>query len=370
MTIPQTDPLAGYIAHRSEIDLAMEQCLESGHYVLGPQVTEFERELGDYLGGGPAVGVASGTDALVLALRGTGVRPGDRVATVSHTSVATVVAVELVGAIPVLVDIDPATYTMDPARLEEVVSRSGPDRPLKAVLPVHLYGHPADMAEIGRIAREHELIVVEDCAQALGAQVVDRQVGSLGDAAAFSFYPTKNLGAIGDGGAVCGTSTVTDSVRTLRQYGWRERFVSERPGINSRLDELQAAILRVKLRYLDAENERRRAVAQMYDDALGTLPIRRPSTREGFTHVFHQYVIRVPERDRLLLHLKDAGVSTSVHYPVPIHLQPAYQGRAELGDQLDVTEAVCGEILSLPMYPEIRDTDVETVVAAIAGWTR
>ncbi len=318
--------------------------------------------------------MGSGTDALHLALRACGIGPGDRVFTVSHTAVATVAAIELAGATPVLVDIDPATFTMDPNRLEEAVGadegRRTKDeghvnrpsslvsvvRRRSAIIPVHLYGHPADMAAILEIARRYDLWVIEDCAQSHGATIDGQKTGTFGDIAAFSFYPTKNLGALGDGGAVVTSDpALAEQTRLLREYGWRERYVSAIPGLNSRLDELQAAILRVKLRYLDAENARRRALAAEYDRLLADSSVRTPITRPDVSHVFHQYVIRSGRRDALQAYLRSQGIGTLIHYPAPVHAQPAYAGRISIGEGLPHTEAAAREILSLPMFPELSE---------------
>ena len=258
--IPQTDPHANYHAHRTEIDAAVQRVLDSGWYILGEEVVAFEREFADYVGASHAVGVASGTDALELALRACGVGAGDLVFTVAHTAVATVAAIELTGATPLLVDICPHSYTMDADCFQAALRDPPPGRP-RAVVPVHLYGHPADMPSICRIAMEYGLYVVEDCAQAHGAVIDGRTVGAWGHMAAFSFYPTKNLGALGDGGAVVsGDAGMAEKVRALRQYGWRKRYVSAAPGGNSRLDPLQAAILRAKLPHLHSENGDRKSV--------------------------------------------------------------------------------------------------------------
>jgi len=379
-TIPQTDPRANYLAHKGEIDAAIAAVLTGGRYILGDQVAAFEREFAAYLGAGHAIGVGSGTDALHLALRACGIGPGDRVFTVSHTAVATVAAIELTGATPVLVDIDPATFTMDPNRLEEAVrtydegrshlpvlgSSSSVVRRHSAIIPVHLYGHPADMLAILEIARRYELWVIEDCAQSHGATINGQRTSTFGDIAAFSFYPTKNLGALGDGGAVVTSDpALAEQTRLLREYGWRERYVSAIPGLNSRLDELQAAILRVKLRYLDAENARRRELAAEYDRLLADSSVRTPSTRPGVSHVFHQYVIRSGRRDELQAHLRNQGIGTLIHYPVPVHAQPAYAGRISIGEGLPHTEAAAREILSLPMFPELSDEQARQVAQAI-----
>lgn len=388
--IPQTDPRANYLAHQAEIDEAIRQVLLGGRYILGEPVAAFEREFAAYLGIGHTIGVGSGTEALHLALRACGIGPGDRVFTVSHTAVATVAAIELAGAQPVLVDIDPMTFTMDPNRLEEAVGRDegrrtndendGPrssgvnrrssvPRRRAAVIPVHLYGHPADMAAILELARRYDLWVIEDCAQSHGATIGDRKTGTFGDIAAFSFYPTKNLGALGDGGAVATSDArLAEQIRLLREYGWRERYVSAIPGLNSRLDALQAAVLRVKLRHLDAENGRRRMLAQRYTELLAGADVRLPAARPDVAHVYHQYVIRSARRDALQTHLRQQGIGTLIHYPVPVHLQPAYAGRIAVGAGLPETEAAAAEILSLPMFAELSEAQVHVVAAACADW--
>jgi dTDP-4-amino-4,6-dideoxygalactose transaminase len=376
ITIPQSDPCANYLAHREEIDAAVARVLEHGWYVLGEEVATFEREFAAFVGGGEAeaksaglesVGVASGTDALQLALRAVGVGPGDTVISVSHTAVATVAAIEQCGAQPLLVDIDPLTMTMDAEALEAAIGGCSAEGGCpRAVLPVHIYGHPAAMSEIIDVARRHDLRVVEDCAQAHGATLGGRQVGTFGDAAAFSFYPTKNLGALGDGGAVVTTDTaIAQRVRSLREYGWRERYVSAEPGINSRLDEIQAAILRVKLRNLAADNEARRKVAAIYGELLTGNDLLLPEQALGARHVYHQYVVRSSRRDSLRAHLRDRGIATLVHYPVPVHLQPAYAGRVGDPSGLVHTERIASEILSLPMFPELGEDRARVVAGAV-----
>ena len=346
MKIPQCDPRANYLAHQAEIDAAIARVLDSGRYILSAEVEAFEHEFAEYLGVAQVIGVGCGTDALTLALRACGVGGGDRVATVSHTAVATVAAIEAAGAVPVLVDID-AAFTVGCDALEEVDAR--------AVVPVHLYGHPADMPRIVEIARRRGMKVIEDCAQSHG-----RSTGAWGDAAAYSFYPTKNLGAIGDGGAVATSDPeIAARVRSLRQYGWKDRYISESAGVNSRLDELQAAILRIKLRHLDASNARRRQIAAAYSDRLSGLIV--PGDHPG--HVYHQYVVRSPQRDELQTRLRDRGIGSLIHYPVPVHLQPAYRGRLEHGS-LAQTERIVSEILSLPMYPELTPTQIDAICGA------
>jgi len=365
--IPQTDPKAGYLAHQAEIDGALRRVLEGGWYILGPEVEAFETEFAAYIGAGHAIGVASGTDALELALRGCGIGPGHAVFTVSHTAVATVAAIERCGAEPVLVDIDPVTYTLDPNHLEHTLHHHQGQRP-GTVVPVHLYGQPADMPAILDIARRYELRVIEDCAQSHGASLHGRETGAWGDAAAFSFYPTKNLGALGDGGAVVTNhSEIAERVRELRQYGWRQRYISAIPGINSRLDELQAAVLRVKLQYLDADNQRRRALVERYSRALVGEILGLPECRDDAEHVYHQFVIRAPERDRLQTYLKTCGIGTLIHYPQPVHCQPAYAGRLIHGNLIH-SEQAAARILSLPMYPELQDEQVMRVAVAIQSF--
>jgi dTDP-4-amino-4,6-dideoxygalactose transaminase len=359
MTIPIFDLTRQYAALAPEVDAAIAGVLRRGRFILGAEVAAFEREFATYCGATHAVGVGSGTEALHLALAAAGVGPGDEVITVAHTAVATVAAVELAGARPVLVDVDPARYTLDPAHLTAAITPR-----TKAVIPVHLYGCPADLAPILEIAQAYRLYVIEDCAQAHGAQYRGRPVGSWGDCAAFSFYPTKNLGAYGDGGAVVtANAALAERMRLLREYGWAERYVSHIKGWNSRLDELQAAVLRVKLDYLDAWNAQRRALAAGYAEQLsGVAAVQLPGAPAESDPVYHLYVVRVPRREALQQFLQERGIGTAIHYPVPVHRQPAY-GR--LGYSLPVTERLAGEILSLPLFPELRADEVQTVCTAI-----
>jgi dTDP-4-amino-4,6-dideoxygalactose transaminase len=369
--IPQASPGRDYRRNQKDIDAAVRRTLESGWYILGPEVTAFESEFASYLGLRETIGVASGTDAVEMALRGLGIGPGDAVYTVSHTAVATVAAVERAGATPVLVDIDNATATMDPASLGAAIAAD--PRPQgaqpRAVIAVHLYGQPAPMDEILAISRGAGLLVVEDCAQAHGATLDGRIAGTIGDIASFSFYPTKNLGALGDGGCVATNDpAVAARIRELRQYGWHDRYVSAVPGLNSRLDEVQAAILRARLPKLDADNGRRKEIAARYDAGLKNAAVTLPVTRAGVGHVYHQYVVRTPERDGLMVWLRDRGIGTAIHYPVPIHLQPGYDGRiAHFG--LATTERVAREIASLPIFASLTDLEVDRVIAAIVEWS-
>ena len=364
--IPQTDPRAAYLAQKTEIDAAIMQVLESGQYILGRAVEQFENEFAAYLGLAHSIGCASGTDALALALRACGIGEGHLVFTVSHTAVASVAAIERAGAKPVLVDIEPGGFAMDPAALDAALRDPPPGRPA-AILPVHLYGEPADLAAIGEIARAQSLRVIEDCAQSHGAVYRRRPAGSFGDIACFSFYPTKNLGALGDAGIIAtADATLAEAAREIREYGWRDREVSARSGINTRLDPIQAAVLSVKLPRLKADNERRQAIAARYDEGLSGLPIGLPRRRADTSHVFHQYVIRGKDRDRLREHLRAGSIGTGIHYPMPVHLHPAYRSRVALGPTgLRNSEKAAGEILSLPIYPQLADDAVDRVIAEI-----
>jgi dTDP-4-amino-4,6-dideoxygalactose transaminase len=367
--IPQTDPRAGYIAQQPAIDRAISRVLEGGSYILGREVESFEAAFANYVGVAHAVGCASGTDAIELALRACNIGAGDLVFTVSHTAVATVAAIERVGAIAVLIDVEPGTYTMAPHELSRALRMPHAGRPA-AVLPVHLYGQPAELSALRDIARVNGLRLIEDCAQSHGALYRGRPTGSFGDVGCFSFYPTKNLGALGDGGmAVTGNPALAAALREMREYGWRERYISACAGINSRLDSIQAAILGVKLGSLAADNAQRRTIAERYDAGLVKLPLTLPKRRTDTTHVFHQYVIRLAERDALRDWLHAAGIGTGIHYPVPVHLQPAYRGRFAVGPSgLDVTERAARQILSLPMYPQLSDEMIERVIIEICAF--
>ncbi len=359
--VPQVDPGAFYRQRRGETLSAIARVLDGGWYILGEEVRAFEREFARHVGVGHGVGVASGTDALALALRAIGVERGDRVATVSHTAVATAAAIEMLGARPVFLDISPAFFTLQAAQLEEALEVVPP---VKAVVVVHLYGQVADVPALAAAAARHGAMVVEDCAQAHGASLRGRPAGSMGAASSFSFYPTKNLGALGDAGmVVTADSEIAESVRMLREYGWRRRYVSETSGVNSRLDEMQAAVLRLRLPFLHESNRRRGAIAAAYDRGLARSGLRLPAVQPGSTHVYHQYVIRHPQRDQLRARLSAQGILTNVHYPVPVHLQPAYQARCDIAPGgLPHTEAAAREVLSLPIYAELEDAAVERVI--------
>lgn len=362
------NPHAQYEARKMAIDAAIRRVLDSGRYILGEEVETFEQEFAHYVGVRHAIGVGSGTEALHLALAACGIGAGDEVITVAHTAVATVAAIELSGATPVLVDIEPDFFTLDPDELEAAITPR-----TKAIIPVHLYGQPADLGAITSIARRYGIKVIEDCAQAHGATYRGRPVGSWGDLACFSFYPTKNLGALGDAGAVVTDDPqLAEKVPCLREYGWSthqgKRHVSNLPGWNSRLDELQAAILRVKLQFLDADNDQRRRIAALYDELLRDSDLVLPRRRADATHVFHLYVVRSSDRDDLLCALRYSGVHAIVHYPLPVHLQPAYLGRLSGADNLPNTERAAKEILSLPIYPELTDAEVRKVTETCVSY--
>lgn len=365
--IPTNDLLAGYLQHRTEIDEAVRRVLESGWYILGKEVEAFEREFADWLGVRTAVGVANGTDALMLALRAAGVQPGDGVLTVSHTAVATVAAIEMAQALPLLVDVDEHSYIMDPNKLAAAI-RTAQKLGIRcrAIVPVHLYGNACEMESLASIAAENELVIVEDCSQSHGARYKGQMTGTFGTVSAYSLYPTKNLGALGDAGViVTSSSEIENLLRKLRQYGWQERNNSLVPGVNSRLDELQAAILRVRLKHLDANNLQRQRIAGLYDEGLRELPVILPERRSDCEHVFHQYVIRGDRRDDLQTFCRRHGVSTMIHYPLPVHQQSAYAGRLPVVCPLDVTERLVRGILSLPISPSQSPEVTRQVIAVI-----
>jgi dTDP-4-amino-4,6-dideoxygalactose transaminase len=361
--IPRADVHAQRAALRGELDAAIERVMDSGRFILGREVEAFEAEFAAYCGSDHCVGVASGTDALRLALTACGVGPGDEVITVSHTAPATAFAIELTGATPVLVDVDAATYTMDPERAAEAI---GPRT--RALVPVHLYGQCADLTALQRLAAEHGLWLVEDAAQAHGARWGEARAGATGQAGCFSFYPTKNLGAYGDGGAVVTRDAeLAAKLRLLRDYGRTDGDRHAMVAGNSRLDELQAAILRVKLAHLDEGNAARRRLAAGYAERLADVPLRLPVADARGEHVYHLYVAATPSRDALRADLGANGVGTGIHYPVPVHRQPAYDGR-QLRFGLGVTERSAAEVLSLPMYPELSEPDAARVADLVRGF--
>ena len=369
VSVPLANPGAGYRAQQAEIDAAVTRALHSGWYILGAEGRAFESEYAAWLGTTRAVGCANGTDALALALRGLGIGPGTAVATVSHTAVATVAAVEMVGATPILIDVDPAHHTMDPAELAAVLANPPPGLPpIEAIIPVHLYGQAADLLAIIAAAKTYGAAVIEDCSQAHGATLGGQKLGTFTEISTFSLYPTKNLGALGDGGVLAtNDDALATKIAALRQYGWHTHYISDECGVNSRLDEIQAAILRVKLTRLDANNARRQAIAAAYDAALPA-GLAAPARRPGASHVFHQYVTRSPDRTAIQAKLRAAGIATGIHYPMPVHTQPAYKGRVALGPAAcRASEVASAEVFSLPMFPEMTDAQVAQVCAAVAA---
>ena len=366
MEVPFLDLTRQHRRVQDEIGAAITRTLESGRYVLGEEVAAFEREFAGYCGARLAVGVGSGTDALHLALRAAGVQAGDRVITAPNIAVPTVCAIVAAGAVPVFVDVDPRTCTLDPEQLRAHLEASPPARRPRAVIPVHLYGHPAALDEIARICAEHDLTLIEDAAQAHGAEYAGRRIGAHGAFSCWSFYPTKNLGAHGDAGmVVTDDAQGAERVRMLRNYGEEAKYRNRVPGVNSRLDELQAAMLRVKLRHLDEWVSARRRLASLYDQLLVDAPVTRPVEVGRARHGYHLYVIRSPRRDALQQHLRERGIGTSIHYPVPAHRQPAYHHLGYTEGQFPCAERACREVLSLPLYPELTEGELRYVATAV-----
>jgi dTDP-4-amino-4,6-dideoxygalactose transaminase len=347
---------------RAELEAATGRVLDSGRFLLGEEGAAFEEEFAGAMGAEHAVGVASGTDAVELALRAVGIGPGDEVVTQANTCVPTVTGIVAAGAKPVLCDVDPLSGVMDLESLEATLGER-----TAAVVPVHLYGQCADTEAIVELCEPRGIAVVEDCAQAHGAAVRGRRAGTIGAAGAFSFYPTKNLGALGDGGAVVtGDAELAERLRLLRLYGQTDRYRHESFGVNSRLDELQAAILRAKLPHLAAWTDRRREIAATYFAALRDGPVDPLAELPDRRHVFHLYVVRAPDRDRLQADLAERGVATLIHYPIPIHRQTPFTALGDGPVPLERAEALCDEVLSLPLYPGLTDDEVGSVAAAVA----
>ena len=365
--VPQLDLAAQYAAIGGEIRTAVERVMASQHYVLGREGAALEEEIAKLCGVAHGVGLASGTDALILALRACGVQPGDEVLLPPFTFVATGSAVSALGAKPVFADIRPDTYNMDPAELARRVTPR-----TRAVIVVHLYGLPADMDPILAMAKARKLPVIEDNAQAIGASYKGRRTGSLGDVACLSFYPTKNLGAYGDAGMVVTNSAdIAARVRTLRNHGQSEKYLSSEPGWNSRLDEIQAAILRVKLRHLSNWKRARQSHAAEYDRLFVQIPgVMPPLAPEGFEHVYHQYTIRIEQRDALHKFLSERKIGSTVYYPYPLHLQPLYSTLGHKAGDFPHSERAAQEVLSLPMFPELRKEQIASVVETIAEFLK
>jgi dTDP-4-amino-4,6-dideoxygalactose transaminase len=359
--IPLVDLKAQYLSIQTEIDAAVANVLSSCNFILGPDVRAFEEAFAAYLGAQDAVGVASGTAALQLALLACGVGPGDEVITTAHTFMATAEAISLVGARPVFVDIDPLTYTLDPACAARAITER-----TRALLPVHLYGHPAEMDALWELASRHGLWLIEDAAQAVGAEYHGKRCGSIGHLACFSFYPAKNLGAYGDAGAVTGNDQrLLARVRRLRDHGRTAKYEHEEIGYGERLDALQAAVLSAKLPYLESWTEARRAHARAYDAALAGCDVVTPHEAAGVRHVYYVYVVRTPDRPTLMAYLQSQGIATGIYYPLPLHRQPAYLKQGYSAVSLPITERVAGEVLALPMYPELTPGQMDRVVDAV-----
>ena len=359
--IPFLDLKSQYHSIKQEIDAAIARVLESTQFVLGDEVAAFEEQFASYCRAHYGVAVNSGTSALHLALLAAGIGHGDEVITVSFTFVATVAAIHYVGAKPVFVDIDPRSCTMDVSRIGDAITER-----TKAIMPVHLYGQPADMDPILEIARRHDLIVIEDAAQAHGAEYKGRRVGSIGDLGCFSFYPGKNLGAYGEGGmVVTNNPEYSRAIRTLRDWGQERKYHHIVKGFNYRMEGLQGAILRAKLGHLEMWTELRRAHAARYDNLLTDSEVQPPVAKPDTRHVYHIYAVRVPERDALQLALHQQGIQTGIHYPIPVHLQKAYADSACRPGDLPFSEQAANEVLSLPMYAELSDSQIDAVCTAM-----
>jgi dTDP-4-amino-4,6-dideoxygalactose transaminase len=359
--IPMVDLNAQYQALKGELEPAMAEAMAATQYILGPNVQAFEAEAAEYLGVRHALGCASGTDALLLALAGLDIGPGDEVITSPFTFIATAEAIRYVGATPVFVDIDPASFNLDPEAAAAAITER-----TRAIMPVHLFGQPADMDAIMRLANDHDLRVVEDCAQSFGAATPAGRTGALGDAGAFSFFPSKNLGAFGDGGLVTtNDEACAERIRALRNHGQTKRYHHAFIGYNSRLDELQAVVLRHKLPQIDHFNAERRRVADRYDAGLAHLPVQTPQRASGVSHVFHQYTILSDRRDAIMETLSHAHIASAIYYPVPLHRQPAF---ADAGgaSSLPQSEQVAERCLSLPMFPELEDAQIDRICRSVA----
>jgi dTDP-4-amino-4,6-dideoxygalactose transaminase len=353
-----SNPKAQYLAYKDEIDSAIKAALSKGQLILGENVYAFEKEFSEYIGSKYCIGVGNGTDALFLAMHAMGLGPGDEVIAPSHTATATIAAISMTGATPILVDVDPIYHTIDPFSVSQSITSK-----TKAVIVVHMYGQAADMDEIVSITRQNNLRLIEDCAQAPGATHKNRQVGNIGDVGCFSFYPTKNLGALGDAGAiVTSNQLLANKISMLREYGWDKKRISQYSGFNSRLDEIQAAVLRVKLKYLEKDNAKRIVLAKNYGEELNQLPLDSIPLRKQCKHIYHLYVIGVDQRDTLVTNLKSIGIIAGIHYPVPVHLMPAYKKSTKAGLSLDNTENISKRVLSLPIYPELTESDQNQVI--------
>lgn len=359
--VPQLDLTKQYLSIKEEIDKSVAQVIESGQYILGPEVSALEKEIASYCGAKYGVGVASGTDALKLSLIACGVKSGDEVITTNFSFIATADTIVQVGAVPVFVDINPKTFNIDENAVEKKITSK-----TKAIVPVHLYGQPAAMDRIMALARERDLKVIEDCAQAIGAEFAGKRVGSFGDAGCLSFFPSKNLGCMGDGGmVVTNDEEVANKVQLLRVHGAKNKYLSTLTGFNSRLDEIQAAVLRVKLKYLDKWTEARQRIAALYNDLLEGSPVQTPHVNLGVRHVFNQYSTRSAKRDELHKWLNEKDIGASVYYPAPFHLQEVFKYLGYQEGDFPESEKAAKEVLSLPIYPELTKQQIEEVTASI-----
>lgn len=355
-----SNPSAQFDSYQAEIESAIFSVMRSNRYILGSEVDSLEKEFAEFIGTSYSIGVANGTDAIELALRALEIRSGDEVVTVSHTAVATVAAIEAAGATPVLVDVEQDFYTLDPRQLEEVFNTR-----TKAVIVVHLYGQSADIERIKNFCDKKNIFLIEDSSQAHGAMFMQKRLGSIGDIGCFSCYPTKNLGALGDAGLITTNNPeLASKLKMLREYGWKDRK-SEFPGRNSRLDELQAAVLRIKLKNLDADNHKRVEIAKYYRGQLEDLPIFLPQIRNDANSVFHLFVLQLDCRDDLISYFKNFGIQAGIHYPFPVHLQPAYKDRIKTANIMSRTENLVQKIISLPIYPELPISDAKKVVTVL-----
>ncbi|MFA4830224.1 MAG: DegT/DnrJ/EryC1/StrS family aminotransferase [Thermodesulfovibrionales bacterium] len=360
--IPMVDLKKEFTEIKKEVFEMLTEILESSHYILGPKVSELEKKISDYHGVAAAIGVASGTDALHLSLDALGVGEGDEVITTPFTFFATAEAVIYTGATPVFVDAEPDTLNIDVSLIEKKITKK-----TKAIIPVHIFGHPADMAEIKKLAKKHNLKVIEDCAQAFGAAINNKRVGSFGDAGCFSFYPSKNLGAYGDGGMITlNDSVIANTIKKLRNHGSGGAYKHESVGFNSRLDEIQAGILLIKLKRIDEYNSKRRQNAALYNKFLSD-KVKCPKEKNGCYHVYHQYTIMSPERDKIQNKLKDNGISSVVYYPIPLHRQEALSFLEYKEGDFPVAEKAAREVLSLPMYPGLEEKTIKEIAEIING---
>ena len=373
MQIPLLDLQAQYRSIKKEVDDVLARVVESQYFILSPEVGALEKEVAGYTGVSYAAGVASGTDAIILALKAAGIGQGDRVITTPFTFFATAESISVLGATPVFVDIDPDTFNIDPDKVEELLRGTKDEgrRTIKAIIPVHLYGQCANMERLMDIASKHGLKVIEDCAQAIGATRKGKKAGSFGIAGCMSFFPSKNLGGFGDGGMVVSSDeSFITRVKRLRVHGSREQYIHEEVGFNSRLDSLQAAILRVKLRKLDSWLDARRVVAKRYNEAFLGIPVKTPKIDDGNAHTYHQYTMTVDDRDGLMKYLNERGIGSRVYYPVPMHLQPCYKDMGHKKGDFPVSEEVSASALSIPVYPELSEEKIEYIIDTVKSFYR